>query len=123
MNEYQFNNLPCPVFREETTDEDKNISCKLIAASKGDPAGVHPLVEAIVREAPFSPALLTLLEDLSRRIQAIEAARGEVSKAQRAHLDVQAQPLQDLIDAILFRMIGFSQQDVDGLTAKLEQMA
>ena len=122
VNEYQFNNLPCPTFRAKVAAADSKVAQKLIELSASDPAAASSLVGTIISEVPFNPALATLLEDLSRRIRGIETARGEVSKAQRAHLDPAAEPLQWLINEVLFQMVGFSAKEANDLTARLAQM-
>jgi hypothetical protein len=73
--------------------------------------------------APFSPVIERSIIHLSRQIQAIETSRPSVSRAERAHLDVRAQPLQDAIDTLLFAMVGFGAVDVTGLTNRLNAMS
>ena len=64
-----------------------------------------------------------VLTRLSQVIKEIETARGPISRVERAKLDPKAQPFQDLIDDILFRVAGFSEGDVEGLTRRLNEMA
>ena len=56
------------------------------------------------------------------RIIAIETARGEIARAERSALDPQAQPLQDLIDRILFRLAGLSDTESADLETRLAKM-
>jgi hypothetical protein len=123
VNEYQFNNLPCPVFRAEVTAADTRLGQKLIELSASDPAAASDLVGTVVAGTPFNSALAALLEDLARRIRAVENARGEVSKRHRAHLDPAADALQSLIDDVLFQMAGFSVSEVQALRDRMAQMA
>ena len=77
----------------------------------------------MIEEVPFNPAIAALLIELSRRVRTIEERRGPIGRGARAHLADDAQPLQDLADAILFRMVGFSDREVSDLSTRLEKMA
>jgi hypothetical protein len=79
-------------------------------------------VGSAIEEVPFNPAIGALLIELSRRIRSVEEDRGRVGKGARAHLSEAAQPLQDLADAILFRLAGFSDLEVSDLSTRLEKM-
>ncbi len=123
VNEYQFNNLPCPVFRAEMTSTDRAQLTSFVRELESSPAAVMDALGCVIEEVPFNPALAALLIELSRRIRSVEEQRGPVGKAGRAHLADGAQPLQDLADAILFRIVGFSEPEVSQLSERLAQMA
>ena len=53
---------------------------------------------------------------------AIEAARGEIARAERSKLAPEAQPLQDLIDRLFYAMAGLSDIEAGRLEARLSQM-
>jgi hypothetical protein len=123
VNEYQFNILPFPAFREEATAKETELLKELLPELEGDPGAVDDAIAPLFADTPFTPALGEVLIRLSRAVRVIETARGPISRTERAKLDAKAQPLQDLIDAVLFRMVGFSDREVDALTRRLDEMA
>jgi hypothetical protein len=123
VNEYQFNNLPYPVFRRDTTGEDQALLKDLLFELDRDPALVLQALAAYWTEVPFNPAIEQLLITLSRRVRAIEKCRGPVSRADRARLATTAQPYQDLMDGIFFRLVGFAERETASLSERLEEMA
>ena len=62
------------------------------------------------------------LASMSRQIQDIEANRVLKSRAERSRLTLNSQPIQDTIDAILFRCYGLSKDEADYITRRLEEM-
>jgi hypothetical protein len=62
------------------------------------------------------------LAEMSRRIQGIEAKRVLKNRSERSHLAPESQPIQDAIDAILFRCYGLSDEDARYVTQRLEEM-
>jgi hypothetical protein len=123
VNEYQFNNLPCPVFADQRTAADDRLRDAAIAATDAGKlddafAGLQP---ALTRP-PFPLAIQDVLVKLVRRIIAIEQARGEIARVERSALATDAQPLQDLIDHILYVLAGLTQAEVAGLEDRLARM-
>lgn len=123
VNEYQFNNLPCPVFADtlETADEalqDRSLN----ALTLGETERVLDLLQPALENAPFSPAARTIIIEAANQIIAIEERRGEISRAARATLAPEAKPYQDLIDRIFYAMAGLSASEADGLEERLAQM-
>ena len=57
-----------------------------------------------------------------KRIRAIETDRGEIARSERSALAPEAQPIQDLIDRILYRMAGLTEDEAQGLEDRLERM-
>jgi hypothetical protein len=123
VNEYQFNNLPCPIFRPDMTASDRAQLTSFVHELGHNPAAVMDAIEPMIEEVPFNPAIAALLIELSRRIRTIEEKRGPIGRGARAHLADGAQPLQDLIDTILFRLVGFSDREVVDLRARSAMMA
>jgi hypothetical protein len=122
INEYQFNILPCPAFRAPHAGEDDEWDH--IAASIGErPTEVESILGSTLDAAPFSPLIERAIIQLSRQIQSVESNRRSVSRSARAHLDSSAQVFQDVIDRLLFRMVGFSDVDVRALSGRLETMS
>ena len=123
VNEYQFNNLPCPAFRNGITANDQALLDDLISELDRTPENLISALDRYWAEVPYNPAIEQLLVILSRRIRALEQSRGPVSRIDRAHLANAAKQYQDLIDAILFQLVGFSKGEADALSGRLEQMA
>ena len=59
---------------------------------------------------------------MSRRIQEIEDHRVLKARSERSHLASDSQPIQDAIDAILFRCYGLSDDDANYIQARLKEM-
>lgn len=59
---------------------------------------------------------------MSQRIQETEAKRMLKNRAERAHLAPESQPIQEAIDASLFRCYGLSQDDAQYVEQRLTEM-
>jgi len=75
-----------------------------------------------VATAPFSPPVSGTIIECVNRITAIESARGEIARSARSALDPKAQPYQDLIDALMYKMAGLSEAEAAGLEDRLTRM-
>ena len=62
------------------------------------------------------------LADVSRRIQRIEAKRVVKNRAERSRLAPESQPIQDAIEAVLFRCYGLSEDEARYIEKRLEEM-
>ncbi|MFH1749140.1 MAG: DNA methyltransferase [Planctomycetota bacterium] len=123
VSHYQLHNLPCPVFADQRTgadDSTRDAAFAAIYAGKPDVA-FAALAPALARP-PFPLAIQNVLVELVRRIIAIEQARGEIARTQRSHLADAAQPLQDLIDRILYALAGLTPAEITGLEDRLTRM-
>jgi hypothetical protein len=89
VNEYQFNNLPCPMFRSSRSADDQALLDDLLSLLNRNLADILPALEPYLEEAPFNPAVEQLLIALSRRVRQTEEARGPIGRAERAHLPQQ----------------------------------
>jgi hypothetical protein len=118
VNEYQFNNLPVPVLRDSPTpthwkrlceDENWDALRERLCASCALP-GTMPsdIADAIIA--------------MSRAIQSIEANRVLKNRSERAHLAPESQAIQDVIDAVLFRCYGLSDDDAAHVERRLKEM-
>jgi hypothetical protein len=65
-----------------------------------------------------SDCLIAVVE----RIVNIETNRGEIARADRSELAPEAQPLQKLIDRILFRLAGLTDNEAEHLEQRLAIM-
>lgn len=79
-------------------------------------------VEPLTVSAPFSPAVRDALCEAVRQIEAVEAGRGEISRSARSALAPAAQPFQDFIDRVLFRLAGLTDAEAAGLVHRLGKM-
>jgi hypothetical protein len=59
---------------------------------------------------------------LSLRIQEIEAKRVLKVRSERSHLAPESQPIQEAIDAVLFRCYGVADEDANYIEARLKEM-
>jgi len=123
VGEYQFNNLPFPIFRTSSNNaESLAVSSSLRAMHSGDMAGAFASVEPLLSSAPFSPLLERLFVEATERIEAIEEAREHVRRVDRSALDPHAQPYQDFIDRLFYAMAGISDAEARGLEERLARM-
>jgi hypothetical protein len=65
---------------------------------------------------------MTCLVQLVERIARVEASRGEIARAERSALAPKAQPFQNLIDRMLYRMAGLTDEEAAGLEDRLSRM-
>lgn len=123
VNEYQFNNLPCPIFAAAQSPDDQRLEQKALAALRaGDTARVFEQLQPALAEPPFPLSVRSVLIESVRRIAEIETARGEIPRTARSALDLTAQPFQDLIDRLLFAMAGLTESEIAGLEVRLADM-
>ena len=59
---------------------------------------------------------------MSRNIQDIEGARVLKSRSERSHLAPESQPIQDAIDAVVFRCYGLTNEDARYVEQRLKEM-
>ncbi len=123
VSHYQLHNLPCPVFasaRAQTDTQRRDTAVAHVDAGRIDDAFAS--LSPALADAPFSLALQDVLVELVRRIVTIETARGEIARAERSALAPAAQPLQDLIDRLVYAMAGLSADEAAGLETRLAVM-
>ena len=123
VNEYQFNNLPCPVFAAESAADDrKALAGAVKAVEKMDMGMAFECVKDGLSTPPFGCAVRDLMVELVKRIIAVEKDRKLSSRSDRSALAREAQPYQDLLDRLLYAMAGLSDQEVKGLEERLAKM-
>ena len=59
---------------------------------------------------------------MSRRIQGIEGKRVLKNRSERSRLAPESQPIQDAIDAVLFRCYGLTEDEGRYITRRLGEM-
>ena len=52
----------------------------------------------------------------------IASERREIARSERSTLQLQSQPLQDLLDHMIYRMAGLNDADIAGLEERLARM-
>ncbi len=123
ISEYQFNNLPFPVFAENKNSVDKEV---LLAAAKalksGDTDKAFKAVEPMLKRPPFSLTVQEIIIGCVRRIIETENRREPISRSERSALHPDAQVYQNLIDRLLYAMAGLSEEEAQGLEDRLERM-
>ena len=71
---------------------------------------------------PFGLPARDLIEELSRRIRGLENARRPIARAARSMLCEEAQEYQRSLDLVLYRLAGFSDDEIAGLEDRLAHM-
>ena len=123
VNEYQFNNLPCPVFAENLSTRDEQMQELAISALRdGNTTAAFQHLQPLLVNPPFSLALQAAIIEAVHQITAIEQARGEISRSARSALARDAQPFQDFIDRLLFALAGLTETESAALEERLAQM-
>ncbi len=123
VNEYQFRNLPCPRFRPDETPAETAAgvaAVDLLAAARPDLAVA--VLEPLLADAPFPPAVRAAVVAAVDGIVTAEAARGVISRTDRSALSAAAQPYQDFLDTVFFRLAGLSDAEVAGLRKRYAAM-
>ncbi len=120
VSDYLIRNLPAPSLeKERTTVGCPEFTQALNRKKWGDAFGI---LEPLLAKPPFSSVLMGCLGQLAKTICEIESSRGEITRTERSALAPEAQPFQDLIDRILYRMAGLTDAEAEGLEKRLEGM-
>jgi hypothetical protein len=123
VNEYQFNILPCPRFSRRHAESDSAMSRdSLSALRKNRLSDIPGILAAAFSEPPFGAAIADTIISAVRSISSIESSREHISRHERSQLSPEAQPYQDLIDALLYKMAGLTEDEQEGLEQRLAQM-
>lgn len=80
------------------------------------------LSEACRERGAMPKPVADALHAMSRRIQEIEAKRVLKSRSERSRLAPESQPIQDAIDAVLFRCYGLSDEEGRYIEKRLGEM-
>ncbi len=98
------------------------LSQAVAAINSAKLSDVPTILAAGLSDSPFSPAVRDTIFEAVGRIMAIESARGDIARTERSALENKAQPYQDLIDQLFYRMAGLSNEEVTGLEGRLARM-
>lgn len=118
VNEYQFNALPVPTISGDVRNLDWKPLLKHGKWSELTKCLCSACKEPGIMPTPVGEALA----EMSRRIQGIEAKRVLKNRSERSRLAPESQPIQDAIDAILFRCYGLSDEDARYVSQRLKEM-
>jgi hypothetical protein len=123
VSHYQIYNLPYAIFADQRAATDDRLRAAAVAAiDDGNVDDAFAALAPAVKRPPFPLAIQDVLVHLVRRIIAIEQARNEIARVERSHLADAAQPLQNLIDRILYALAGLTAAEVTGLEDRLSRM-
>jgi hypothetical protein len=121
VSHYQLYNLPCPPFAQSKPGKSEVAGFTSALDAKQWEAA-FALVEPHLAEPPFLTTVMACLVELVQRIAQIEAKRGDIARSERSALAPDAQPYQDLIDHILYRLAGLTDAEARGLEERLATM-
>ncbi len=121
VNDYQVRSLPVPRFADGEADAAFVRRFENSVENRDDEAGFSQ-IQAHTVNPPFPQSVCTCLTVLVERIVRIETERGEIARADRSELAADAQPIQRLIDRILFRLAGLTDAEAAGLEQRLSKM-
>ena len=121
VSHYQLYNLPCPLFDDQPVLPDEWRHCEE-AFNQEDWNRLRELVQESAERASAGALARDVIGEAVHRIRAIETHREHITRAQRSALAEQAQPLQDVIDHVLFRLYGLTDDEAAGLKERLVQM-
>ncbi|MCC6230531.1 MAG: N-6 DNA methylase [Phycisphaerales bacterium] len=123
VGEYQFNILPCPIFADDGDVSDTKLRDAALGLIKaGDLEGAFAALKPALASPPFPKAVQEVLVDLVKRIIRAEKARGSIARVERSKLAADAQPLQALIDRIIYALAGLTDAEAKGLEERLAKM-
>jgi type I restriction-modification system DNA methylase subunit len=123
VSHYQLYNLPCPIFSDAPSAADEELKSGALAALEaGNLDQVAADLEPGLAQPPFRPAVRAVIVAAVQRIIELESDRGAIARVERSALAPAAQPYQDLIDRLLYRMAGLSDAEAAQLERRLAVM-
>ena len=118
VNHYQLYALPAPVIADGACPLGWRVS---LEAEKWEELSTQ-LRAACTRPGEMPAEVALAIEYMSIRVREIEADRKMNNRAERSHLAPESQPIQDVIDRVLFRCYGLSDDDADYIERRLGEM-
>ncbi len=123
VSHYQLHNLPCPKFVGADQDAAPTFRAKAMLALKANRLDeVMSVLAPLLDVSPFVPVIQDVLVEAADTIMKIETTRGVISRSDRSALSEKAQPYQDLIDCLFYRMAGLTNAEAGGLESRLSEM-
>ncbi len=122
VNDYQVKIMPAPVFVSVACQEADLPQSFSKAVERSLFSDALSVLESHLAQPPFSSSAMAAIVHLVKQIKDIEARRGDIARTERSALDAEAQPYQDLIDRIFYRMAGLTDVEAQGLENRLREM-
>jgi hypothetical protein len=123
VNEYQFNNLPCPIFTDAEAPHGNDLLVRAFDALRTDgPDAAVDVLVGLLDRPPFSRTVASAIARATEKIMKFECKRGQIARSERSELSDSANPYQQFIDMVLFRMAGLSAPEAKGLEYRLSTM-
>lgn len=122
VNEYQFNNLPCPVFGANNGQHVPVVKKVRAELQMGRVHAAEQLLVPFLETPPFAECIISSISAAVERICAIEHERGEIARTARSALDPAAQPYQDFIDRLFYTLAGLTPDESAALEHRLATM-
>jgi len=121
VSHYQIYNLPVPAISPSPPSP---VSCTWNALMRAGRWGglCRSLCNSCTEPGTIPEAVAHGLAELSLYIQEIEAKRVLKVRSERSHLAPESQPIQEAIDAVLFRCYGVADEDANYVKARLKEM-
>src|SRR3989338_7340013 len=118
VSHYQIHNLPSPTVSGHGTSERW-----ATLLNNGQWSELQAELCAACTEPGVLPkSVAEALAEMSRWIQEIEAKRVLKNRSERSRLAPESQPIQDAIDAVLFRCYGLSEEEARYIEKRLDEM-
>jgi hypothetical protein len=122
VNDYQVKVLPTPSFQGNAGKEAALPPDFRKAVERDKLEEALTVLEPLLANPPFSSGVMVAMEHLVEEIMRIEDRRGDIARTERSALAPEAQPYQDLIDRILYRLAGLTDAEAQGLEKRLAGM-
>ncbi|HEY6998027.1 MAG TPA: Eco57I restriction-modification methylase domain-containing protein [Candidatus Binatia bacterium] len=118
VSHYQVENLPSPAL-----DQNKGVERWQNLLNDEQWSELEKELCSLCETPGILPhAVSAAIAEMSRRIQRIEAKRVLKNRSERSRLAAKSQPIQDTIDAVLFRCYGLSEDDAKYVEKRLGEM-
>jgi hypothetical protein len=121
VSHYQLYNLPSPVFSSDKGGDGIPKEFPRLT-EKCNWQGAFASIEPLTLNPPFSESLIQCMVHLVQLITDCETRRGSIMRTERSALCSEAQPIQDLLDKIIFRLAGLTDAEAEGLEQRLSTM-
>lgn len=122
INEYQFNNLPCPKPLARAQSDSSKLRQAKDFITSGDIMSCKQLLNPDSLHAGMPAWVADLVSWLVGRIVEIEERRKLSSRSDRARLDPESEPLQHLIDHTLYSCFGLAEEEGRYIEQRLKEM-
>jgi hypothetical protein len=116
VSHYQVYRLPTPLIQSDATKSADGADFADLGVAVGFLNSAHE------QPGTLPPEVAAAIGGLCARIQAVESTRPMANRSERSSLSAESQHLQDLIDAVLFRCFGLTEDDATYINERLKEM-